>query len=409
MSAIPSRVPRNERGDIRDLLRGPATALLRLPKDLEAQFAIYHHELALTHLQTYWPGVVVSVALICALTFATNVVPPDMFWLTVVGFACMFAVIAIVILAALLQPLNRFLVLLVGLGAWAGLLAMHVATLLAVDGSPLQTMAEYGVVFITLAVFTIANLPLKVSLAVASVALVSLLTIALFTGLAPDWQHFGFYAVGSLLIGGLTGFAQEIRERKVFLQEKLLEMEKRELDVLTHELSLLSRKDALTGLANRRHFDEVIMREWVSNQREGAVMNLVFIDVDYFKRYNDHYGHQAGDECLRRVAAALSIQALRGADFVARYGGEEFVGMFPRTGREGLEIIAKRIIEAVDQLEIPHKLSDVSSCVTVSVGVAAMVPSREMGPDALIKMADEALYRAKAAGRHRYTLSWREH
>jgi len=399
-------LPRSERVALRELLAAGTSARLRLPADLEQEYARYHHELALGHLRTYWPLVLGAVLLICVLTFTSGVVPEDMLQLTMIGFASMFGVIGLVVVAALVERLNRHLVQVVGFSAFLGLLAMHIATLLAVDGNPMQPMAEYGVVFITVAAFSISNLPLRASMFAVVSALAGLLVVAFVAGMAPNWHHFMFYGLGSLLIGSIVGFSQEIRERTVFLQSRLLALEKQELDVLTHELSMLSRKDALTGLANRRHFDEVLAREWAACQREGAAMNLVFIDVDYFKRYNDHYGHPAGDECLRRVGEALGTQALRGADFIARYGGEEFVGMFPRTGREGLETIARRIVEAVDHLQMPHEKSDAARHVTVSVGVASITPTRSNSADDLVKAADEALYRAKGAGRHRYITSW---
>lgn len=407
-SAIPPvrNLPRSERVALRELLGAGAATILRLPADLEQEYARYHHELALGHLRTYWPLVLGAVLFICVLTFVSGVVPDEMLQLTMIGFASMFAIIGLVVVAALVERLNRYLVQVVSFSAFLGLLAMHIATLLATDGNPLQPMAEYGVVFITVAAFSISNLPLRASMFSVVSALVGLLVIAFVTGMYPNWHHFTFYGLGGLLIGSIIGFSQEFRERTVFLQSRLLALEKQELDVLTHELSMLSRKDALTGLANRRHFDEVLSREWAACQREGAAMNLVFIDVDYFKRYNDHYGHPAGDECLKRVGEALGTQALRGADFIARYGGEEFVGMFPRTGREGLETIARRIVEAVDQLQMPHEKSDAARNVTVSVGVASITPTRSNSADDLVKAADEALYRAKGAGRHRYVTNW---
>ncbi|MFZ5723418.1 MAG: diguanylate cyclase [Pseudomonadota bacterium] len=406
-SLLPLQLPaRSERVALRELLAAPASGRLRLPDDLEREYGNYHHAIALHHLRSYWPLVVAAVVAIAALTFVSGVAEEALRPLVAFGFAVMFAVIGMVIAAALWPPLQARLTAVVGLAAFIGLLAMHEGTLLAAAGTPLRAMAEYGVVFITVAAFSISCLPFRDALFWSAAALTGLLATVALTGLQPDWNHFFFYGIGSLLIAAILGFSQEIRERTVFLQERLLALEKQELDALTHELSLLSRRDALTGLANRRHFDEVLAREWATCVREGVALNLVFVDVDHFKHYNDHYGHPAGDECLRRVGHALGTQALRGADFVARYGGEEFVALFPRTSREGLEIIARRIVDAVDALALPHAASAVYPQVTVSVGVASLTPDRDNAPADLVRLADAALYRAKRDGRHRYVTSW---
>ncbi|HEY0663894.1 MAG TPA: hypothetical protein VGD18_04730, partial [Thiobacillaceae bacterium] len=154
-------LPRSERVALRELLAAGTSARLRLPADLEQEYARYHHELALGHLRTYWPLVLGAVLLICVLTFVSGVVPDDMLQLTMIGFASMFGVIGLVVVAALVERLNRHLVQVVSFSAFLGLLAMHIATLLAVDGNPMQPMAEYGVVFITVAAFSISNLPLR--------------------------------------------------------------------------------------------------------------------------------------------------------------------------------------------------------------------------------------------------------
>lgn len=402
---------RDSHRQLRQQLRGlladtGGLARFTLPPALEEEYRRYHHAVALGHLRSYWPLVVLAVLSICVLTFSSGIVTGSNRALVIFGFAVMFFVIAMVVAGALLAPLQRYLDRLVGAAAFIGLLAMHIATLLAEAGNPLRSMSEYGVVFITVAAFSISNLPFRAALFWTSAALAGFIVTVAGTGLAPDWQNFSFYCIGAMLIGAILGFTQEIRERTVFLQERLLALEKQELDVLTGELALLSREDALTGLANRRCFDEALTREWAACQREGVAMNLLFIDVDHFKRYNDHYGHQAGDDCLARIGKVLHAQALRVPDFVARYGGEEFVAIFPRTSREGLATIAGRIVEAVAELGIPHAASDAAPQVTVSVGVASLTPDRGNTPEQLLRMADAALYRAKELGRNRYVVAW---
>jgi len=147
----------------------------------------------------------------------------------------------------------------------------------------------------------------------------------------------------------------------------------------------------------------VLVHEWARAVRKGQSLAVAMFDVDWFKKYNDHYGHQAGDECLRRVAQTMEASVGRSGDLVARYGGEEFVFIAPATeGRDALSM-AWKICEALEALALPHETS-MFGCVTISAGVAAAVPGNGDTPDVLVKRADEALYLAKEQGRNRALL-----
>lgn len=181
-------------------------------------------------------------------------------------------------------------------------------------------------------------------------------------------------------------------------------------DVTEHKnaaekLAELALSDGLTGLANRRHFDEHLQDEWSRAQREGGPVSLLLIDVDQFKKYNDHYGHQAGDECLRRVARLLAEQARRPADVAARYGGEEFAVLLPNTDAAGCARVGERVRKEVGALGIPHVLNRPAFHITVSVGGATQVPAGDIQPVVLIDAADKALYTAKKNGRDRLAMS----
>jgi diguanylate cyclase (GGDEF)-like protein len=159
--------------------------------------------------------------------------------------------------------------------------------------------------------------------------------------------------------------------------------------------------DGLTGVANRRYFDEALALEWSHCQREGAMLSVAMIDVDYFKHFNDAYGHQAGDDCLRRVAGAINVSLQRATDLAARYGGEEFACVFPRTDMIGAIGICKKIEAAVRALAVPHQDSDAAAVVTVSIGVASAKPGEGGTASDLVSQADAALYVAKQGGRAR--------
>lgn len=167
-------------------------------------------------------------------------------------------------------------------------------------------------------------------------------------------------------------------------------------------LESISLVDALTHTPNRRRFDESIDAEWKRAAREKTQLSMLMIDIDYFKNYNDHYGHGAGDVCLQSVAAALLAGVSRPGDLVARYGGEEFAVILPETGKEAAAHIAARLCEGVRDLKLPHARSGAGPFVTVSIGCATVTPSEKTGaPNPLLDESDRMLYKAKSAGRNR--------
>lgn len=180
-----------------------------------------------------------------------------------------------------------------------------------------------------------------------------------------------------------------------------LQESKRQLHEANLALEKLSSLDGLTGIANRRQFDTVLNKEWNRAIRNRIPISLVMLDIDYFKHYNDTYGHQKGDSCLKLVAQILHDNEKRPADLAARYGGEEFGVILPETDLHGATEIATTILQAIRNATIPHKTSTVSKCLTASLGVASMTAERGKQPDILISHADQALYQAKEEGRNR--------
>lgn len=172
------------------------------------------------------------------------------------------------------------------------------------------------------------------------------------------------------------------------------------LQTLAEKLQTLSSRDGLTGIYNRRRFDEVLVKEWNRSARSGTSLSLIMCDIDYFKPYNDLYGHQEGDKCLSRIARLLEDFARRSGDVAARYGGEEFAIILPNTTIETAESIAEQIRTALVDLKMPHSASRIKDIVTASFGVASIIPSKDKTADILIKQADMALYKAKSAGRN---------
>ena len=169
-------------------------------------------------------------------------------------------------------------------------------------------------------------------------------------------------------------------------------------------LAAMSNRDGLTGIANRRRFDDCLRQEWLRAARGQTSLALIMIDIDQFKLFNDRYGHVTGDDCLRRVAAALSDVPRRPGDVVARYGGEEFVCILPETDGPGALRIAEQMRGEVLALTIPHAASTVVGSVSLSLGAAVILPGQEHDPSELLRSADDALYLSKRDGRNRSTL-----
>ena len=172
------------------------------------------------------------------------------------------------------------------------------------------------------------------------------------------------------------------------------------LKIKTDLLESLALIDGLTGIPNRRRLDEVLDSEWKRGLRGGGTLAVVMADIDCFKAYNDHYGHGAGDDCLKAVAGALSASLSRPADMMARYGGEEFVAIMPDTDAAGVQLMAQRWRDAVMALDLPHAASAVAERVTLSAGCACLKPTTAQSPQMLLAMADKMLYQAKEQGRN---------
>lgn len=204
----------------------------------------------------------------------------------------------------------------------------------------------------------------------------------------------------SALFSLVGNYQMEFEHRRDFLLSALQQISSRKLARMNSKLEHLSLTDGLTGLANRRHFDLTLQREWHVALRNRYPVALVFLDVDHFKNYNDHYGHPAGDVCLQRIGGVLTRVSRRAQDLPARYGGEEFVVLLPHTDEEHAGLLAEEVRRDIEELGIEHHYSEAAPVVTVSLGVAAFVPDKDLHADDLVSLADQAMYEAKSAGRN---------
>jgi len=232
---------------------------------------------------------------------------------------------------------------------------------------------------------------------------------SIFKGYDAGAVDYLFKPLEPVILKGKVGVFLELYRHKQELEEKTRELDKRlsDLQELKHllektneKLTLLSRMDGLTGLLNRRAFDEIYHEEWHRGRRSGQPLSILLVDIDFFKNYNDTYGHTLGDDALKAVAGALAECAQRHVDKVARYGGEEFVIILPDTDLPGAEIMAERICANIHRLNITHERAPGEKRITVSVGASTTIPGDGRDPLASVEAADAKLYEAKAAGRN---------
>ena len=236
---------------------------------------------------------------------------------------------------------------------------------------------------------------LLTGLMAAVVAMIMLLTLYI----PIDVMVMGRVLVGSTVVGFLISKMLCTRERMIFLVMHQARLSEKINRIHAEELLHLSQHDALTKVSNRRTFDEMLDSYFEQARHDEVPLSLLFIDVDFFKKYNDHYGHQKGDEVISAIAKSIK-DSIRHMDFVARYGGEEFVVLLPETDAHGAYAVASNIFKAVERLAIPHSQSLVSGNVTISLGFTVYKGEAEIFKSDFLQRADQALYRAKQLGRN---------
>ncbi len=267
-----------------------------------------------------------------------------------------------------------------------------------------------GLMLILFINFTIFRLRFIWASLAGLVLLVAFNATILATRAMPDNEIImaNFFLVGTNLFGMVAAYLMEYDSRRSFLLMRLLSQSRRRLrginlnmERINARLDSLARTDELTGLANRRSFYEDFEREWKRARRYGGPITAIMVDIDHFKEVNDRYGHQTGDEYLRRVAGILAGAAKRAGDLVARLGGEEFVLVLPGTTASEAALVAERLRRELQELGLPNVDAPTCPKLTISAGVASLRPGDGHTPDDLIQLADKALYRAKEEGRNR--------
>lgn len=376
-----------------------------LPAAVSQQFTARRQQEFAELVHVGWPLLVLMVGLIITvmwMQFREIMVGQDVrVWWWLVGL--MVAIVGAGLTVVQFAPVQRHYIPVV-----AGVGMAAVATILAggmLFKNPVLAQEAY---YVSTLLVIVIMLPLKLPMTAGTLCclggLVLGVLVALLLGADPSWSLILTYYLSSVAVVFFIAVLMQRQERINFLQGLLLTHESSERMRLNAMLEKLALEDQLTGLANRRSFNDTLFHEWERCGRSRQPLALLFMDVDYFKRYNDTYGHAAGDQCLSSIGQALKDSLLRPADTAARYGGEEFVILLPETTREGALAVAQRVLEQIDARAIPHQSSDVAPHVTTSIGIALQIPDRYSSSALLLENADKALYQAKQAGRHQAVL-----
>lgn len=279
-------------------------------------------------------------------------------------------------------------------------IALNIATA-NIAGGDSVILTHAGIIYSVIVVYSFVCLRFQTAVMCGWLGGVLGLLIAYILEQKINWSLFNLTYTTTNLLGMCLAYALDRQERTNFLQACLLRQSVIKGRKLAHRLDTLSRQDALTGLANRRHLDEMMHHEWNRVLRQQQLLVLMIIDVDFFKNYNDQLGHLAGDECLRKIGELLVGLTKRSGELAARYGGEEFVLMFPSMDGETAEQQAQRLLDRMAVLALKNPDSD-RPFVTVSIGIAVGAPNAETCVEQLLRQADAALYKAKANGRNRF-------
>jgi diguanylate cyclase (GGDEF)-like protein len=371
---------------------------LSFPTQLEQLYIDRHTPRAIRRFHVLLPVITFLYAII--LTGIIGIIPNSSLalWTTIV-----ISVTLCIIFTMALSYFPRFNHWTKWYGSFGGAVVIS-ATIIITNLFPLgqnSPLLYSGIIYAILIVYTCVGLTIFWCISANVVGGLSAIIIMYFMSIDVNWSLlYRIYICSSILGLGLS-YALENQERKNFLNTLLLRLTIRKGEELTKQLESLSRLDSLTGIANRRHLDEVLIDEWNRAMRKNQSMTIMMIDVDHFKLYNDKFGHLSGDSCLRQIAQLFAKMTTRSGDLAARYGGEEFVLVYPAMDISHAKKQATRLLHQMANLALPHPSG---GFVSVSIGVCVSTPTPEVDMIQLLRNADSALYKAKETGRNRYVL-----
>jgi len=361
---------------------------LSFDDELEQAFKRYHLNVFLLRMR--WALLVATLLiLLFAVLDSISLPEPVRSQVLSLRLGLILPILSITWLATYRSALRDYLQLIGGVAALlTGLGVVGIIGIARYHGFPLP---YEGIILVTVFFYFLTGLRFSTAALCGWLTFVAYLAVEVLGGLAADVLLYNTFFLGTAnVIGSVGCYFLEYSTRQNFLAQGLLQD--------------LAEKDFLTGLLNRRAFTERAERSWRQAQREKQALGVVMMDVDFFKRYNDHYGHAAGDEALRQVARVIGGHARRPLDCTARYGGEEFVGVWYNLSEEHMLSILENLRGSIEALGLVHASSDAGPVVTLSIGLAYLTPQPHQSPEDALRLADVALYLAKEQGRNRVVL-----
>lgn len=324
----------------------------------------------------------------------------------------LYAWVGIIVLAAWLlsmfKKLNRFFDFYTCIGSTAAVAISFI--IITVMGNNNDALFHAAMMYAVIIIYGFVGMRFYTALIAGWTGGLIAIAVTKLLNYPIDWTFLNRTYTFSSFLGMALAYAIDRQHRENYLQNCIIELNQLEMSKQSEQLELLSQLDSLTGLANRRHLSEVMDQQWRIALRYQMPVSILMVDIDFFKEYNDHLGHLAGDLCLQKIAHELKNLTSRSNDLAARYGGEEFLLLFPMLNEGQIELLAKKLMQRILHLALPHPASPISPAVTVSIGAATIIPQGS-DPDAIsafIQRADKALYHAKSNGRNQYCMSKKE-
>ncbi|APV35703.1 MULTISPECIES: GGDEF domain-containing protein [Acinetobacter] len=385
-----------------DLLLSRGLNFVWFPKTLEQVYRTQYRQAAAHEFRFRAPIILILYSLLSFGIF--QVLPQSEIKLWLINYAWVGVIITSAWLLSFFKSFDKWFDYYVCLGSTAAV-AITFTLINILEGGQNNALLHASMMYAVIIIYGFVGLRFYTALFAGWVGGLIGFTISINSNISIDWTYLNRTYTFSSFLGMALAYFTDRQHRENFLSDCVIELNRLKLVKQAELLETLSQQDSLTGLANRRYLDEVLEKEWRRAVRHSMPITIMMIDLDFFKSYNDSLGHIKGDECLREIAKALTSLTSRSGDLAARYGGEEFLLLFPMTNESEALIQVKRLMNVIRKIDIQHPSSDISSQVTLSVGVATMIPQVDDSISSFVSRADHALYTAKSKGRNQYQIA----
>lgn len=385
-----------------DLLLSRGLNFVWFPKTLEQVYRTQYRQAAAHEFRFRAPIILILYSLLSFGIF--QVLPQSEIKLWLINYAWVGVIITSAWLLSFFKSFDKWFDYYVCLGSTAAV-AITFTLINILEGGQNNALLHASMMYAVIIIYGFVGLRFYTALFAGWVGGLIGFTISINSNISIDWTYLNRTYTFSSFLGMALAYFTDRQHRENFLSDCVIELNRLKLVKQAELLETLSQQDSLTGLANRRYLDEVLEKEWRHAVRHSMPITIMMIDLDFFKSYNDSLGHIKGDECLREIAKALTSLTSRSGDLAARYGGEEFLLLFPMTNESEALIQVKRLMNVIRKIDIQHPSSDISSQVTLSVGVATMIPQVDDSISSFVSRADHALYTAKSKGRNQYQIA----